>query len=324
MNHSMVESWTAIISKEIEDVEKTIIDTLHSDNEELDEMCRYVIEAGGKRVRPIICILSHLACGGTNIDRAISVGSAFEIVHTASLVHDDINDNGEVRRGRKTLHITHTLSKAIIAGDFMLVRGYRALGDVGEDVMNIIVKAASMMSESEFMQKDFEHDLLVTEDDYYKIINGKTAMLIYASAMSGAYLATSDAELLEIIGDYSHNVGLAFQVVDDVLDVIGKDVTGKRVGTDLMEGKPTLPIIYAMQDPTYGSEIKALYEKDSISDEDVIKALELIKKTNSIDRCMEKATELVVEAKKSLTNLPDSEYKDALCGLADYIVRRNR
>lgn len=324
MNHSMVESWTTIISKEIEDVEKTILDTLHSENAELDEMCRYVIQAGGKRVRPIICILSHLACGGTNRERAISVGSAFEIVHTASLVHDDINDNGEVRRGRKTLHITHTLSKAIIAGDFMLVRGYRALGDVGEDVMKVIVKAASMMSESEFMQKDFEHDLLVTEDDYYKIINGKTAMLIYASALSGAYLATDDLSKIEIIGDYSHNVGLAFQIVDDVLDVIGKDVTGKRVGTDLMEGKPTLPTILAMQDPVYGAQVKELYEKEHITDDDVRTALELIKKTNSIDRCMEKATELVEEAKKSLSELPDSEYKDALCGLADYIVRRNR
>ncbi len=321
----MTESWANIISKEIDDVEKFIIKQLNSDNPELEEMCRYVIEAGGKRVRPIVCILSHLACGGTDINRAISIGSAFEIVHSATLIHDDINDGGELRRGRKTLHKKYTLTKAIVAGDFMLIRGYQALGPVGDEIMEIIVKAASMMSESEFIQKDNEHKSTVTEDTYYDIISGKTAMLICASAMSGAYIATDDADKLEAIRNYSYKIGMAFQIIDDLLDVIGvTTTTGKKVGLDLMEGKPTLPIIYAMEDEKLGEELKTIFNKSEASDEDVKRALQIISETDSIPKCRAKADEIINEAIDALMELPESQYRDSLEGLAKYIASRNR
>ena len=319
----MVDRWADAIDSEFSKVEEVILDALSSDNEELDEMCKYVIQSGGKRVRPAVCILSYLACGGKDVDKAVKVGAGFEILHSASLVHDDIDDNGMLRRGRLTLHKKYTLTKALVAGDFMLVRGYRCLSSLPEEPMDIVIKAAGMMVESEFVQKDFEHDLDVTIDDYMGIIKGKTAMLITASAASGAYIATDDQDCIDSIVEYSSGIGIAFQIIDDILDVIGTDGTGKKVGIDLLEGKPTLPIIYAMEDPVYGKELREIHSC-SATDADVARALELIRMTDSLDKCYKKAEDVAQGAIDALAPLPDSIYKESLIGLAKYIVRRDR
>ena len=319
----MVDRWADAIDSEFSKVEEVILDALSSDNEELDEMCKYVIQSGGKRVRPAVCILSYLACGGKDVDRAVKVGAGFEILHSASLVHDDIDDNGMLRRGRLTLHKKYTLTKALVAGDFMLVRGYRCLSSLPEEPMDIVIKAAGMMVESEFVQKDFEHDLDVTIDDYMGIIKGKTAMLITASAASGAYIATDNQDCIDSIVEYSSGIGIAFQIIDDILDVIGTDGTGKKVGIDLLEGKPTLPIIYAMEDPVYGKELREIHSR-SATDADVARALELIRMTDSLDKCYKKAEDVAQGAIDALAPLPDSIYKESLIGLAKYIVRRDR
>ena len=180
-----------------------------------------------------------------------------------------------------------------------------------------------MMVESEFIQKDFEHNLDVTVDDYLEIITGKTAMLIVASAVTGAYLATENTEWIEAINEYSTKIGLAFQMVDDILDVIGTSNTGKKIGIDISEGKPTLPTIYAMQHPELGQEVRDIYSRVP-TDADVIRALDLIRLTGAIDQCYTKADEVILEAIDALSVLPDSEYKQSLIGLAKYIVRRNR
>ena len=320
----MAGAWTDSIKDDIPRIEDFIRETIHSDNPELNEMCNYVVDAGGKRVRPIVCLLSHLALGGKDKERAIHIGSAFEIVHSATLIHDDINDGGELRRGRRTLHRQYTLTKAIVAGDFMLTRGYKALGNLPEEAMNVIANAASSMSEGEFAQQDFERVSTVTEEDYFKIINGKTAVLINAAAMAGGFLVTRDHDLLSIIDAYSIKIGLAFQILDDVLDVVGTGNTGKRTGIDMTEGKPTLPVIYAMQDPVYGREIASLFVRDDLTDAEIAHALELIRKTDSIERCRKKAEDIADEAIEALKGLPESPYRDSLEGLALYIVSRDR
>jgi octaprenyl-diphosphate synthase len=236
----MATVWTDSIRDDIPRIEEFILETIHSENSELDEMCRYVVESGGKRVRPIVCLLSHLALGGQDKERAIHIGSAFEIVHSATLIHDDINDGGELRRGRRTLHREYTLTKAIVAGDFMLTRGYKALGNLPEEAMQVIANAASAMSEGEFTQQDFERVATVTEEDYFKIINGKTAVLINAAAMAGAFLVTKDHDKLSVIDQYSSKIGLAFQIIDDILDVTADEaLLGKPVGSDAENDKYT-------------------------------------------------------------------------------------
>ena len=321
----MVEAWYSSIKEELAQVENEINDVVHSDNAELDEMCMYVIKSGGKRVRPAICILSYLACGGKEPKKAIRMGSAFEIVHSASLVHDDINDKSEIRRGRRTLHKEFCVSKAIVAGDYMMAKGFQALGSTSREVVDVIVDAASRMSEGEFIQKEFEHAKNVTENDYYEIIRGKTAKFIEACAKSGAYISGADPELVQAIGDYALSTGMAFQIIDDMLDVIGDlNNTGKRVGLDLLEGKPTLPTIIAMKDPNYGPRIIEIFTKEEAAEKDVAEALDLIKKTNAIEICRKKAAERIDEALKHLEVIPDSVYKDSLIALAGYIISRDR
>lgn len=321
----MTEPWHSCISGELEKVEDLMLHDLESENPELTEMCQYVISSGGKRLRPALCIMSYGAVGGKDMMKPVKVGAAFEIIHSATLVHDDINDQGEIRRGRKTLHKEYTVSKAIIAGDYMFAMGFRLLAAEAPQIVDYIVDASASMGAGEFVQKDFEHASSVTEDDYVEIITGKTAKLFEASSKSGAAVANADGAMLEALGNFSHYIGLAFQIVDDTLDVTGDPHnTGKAVGTDLIEGKPTLPVIYAMQDPDKGPRLIELFEKADVTTDDVAEALELIRSTDSVDRCLSKAREYVDEAVGYMDSVPDSIYKDALLDLASYIVRRDR
>lgn len=321
----MIEPWHSCISGELEKVEDLMLHDLESENPELTEMCQYVISSGGKRLRPALCIMSYGAVGGKDMMKPVKVGAAFEIIHSATLVHDDINDQGEIRRGRKTLHKEYTVSKAIIAGDYMFAMGFRLLAAEAPQIVDYIVDASASMGAGEFVQKDFEHASSVTEDDYIEIITGKTAKLFEASSKSGAAVANADGAMLEALGNFSHYIGLAFQIVDDTLDVTGDPHnTGKAVGTDLIEGKPTLPVIYAMQDPDKGPRLIELFEKADVTTDDVAEALELIRSTDSVDRCLSKAREYVDEAVGYMDSVPDSIYKDALLDLASYIVRRDR
>ncbi len=321
----MTEPWHSCISGELEKVENLMLRDLESENPELTEMCQYVISSGGKRLRPALCIMSYGAVGGKDMMKPVKVGAAFEIIHSATLVHDDINDQGDIRRGRKTLHKEYTVSKAIIAGDYMFAMGFRLLATEAPQIVDYIVDASASMGAGEFVQKDFEHASSVTEDDYIEIITGKTAKLFEASSKSGAAVANADGAMLEALGNFSHYIGLAFQIVDDTLDVTGDPHnTGKAVGTDLIEGKPTLPVIYAMQDPDKGPRLIELFEKADVTTDDVAEALELIRSTDSVDRCLSKAREYVDEAVEYMDSVPDSIYKDALLDLASYIVRRDR
>ncbi len=321
----MAEPWHSCIDNELASCERLMEESLSFENAELTEMCRYVVMSGGKRLRPSFCILSYHACGGKDSAVPVSIGSAFEIVHSATLIHDDINDQGEIRRGRKTLHKQYSLTKAIVAGDCMFTVGFRLLSGVASQIVDYIAEASGAMGAGEFIQKDYEHASSVTEEDYMEIISGKTAKLFKACAMSGAYVAGGDEKDVSALGQFAYEVGLAFQIVDDVLDVTGDPGNmGKAVGTDLLEGKPTLPVIYAMQDPQYGGEIRSLFEEPEVSHEHVRRALELISKTDSIPRCFGKAKRLAEGAMSSIDRLEDSVYKTALKDLAAYVVCRDR
>jgi len=317
--------WYSSIHEDLEKVESIMDETVRSENLKLTEICQYVLNSNGKRIRPAMCILSFKACGGGDPSKAIKVGAALEIIHNATLVHDDINDQGELRRGAKAAYKQFSISRSIIAGDFLFVMGFRFIRSVSMEVVDYIVEAATSMSAGEFDQKDFEHNVKVAEADYMKIIEGKTARLIESGAKSGALLAGADIETIGKIGEFAHNVGMAFQIIDDTLDVIGDEkVTGKRTGSDIMEGKPTLPIIFAMEDPKHGSRIREIFEMDAPEWSDIAEAVDLIKKTDSITRCAEKAKSIVNHAKVFLNDLDPSEYKTALFEMADYIVSRDR
>lgn len=317
--------WHESISNELEEVEEVMSRVLRSDSSKMTEMCNYVITAGGKRIRPSVCILSYYAVGGKDPKRAIEIGAAYEIIHNATLIHDDINDQGELRRGRKALYKEYSLGKSIITGDFMFAMGFRLIGSTAPEIVDFIVDASAAMGVGEFTQKDFENRSDVTEDDYFEIISGKTAKLMSAAAKSGAFIMESDMIVVERLGDYALALGKAFQIIDDTLDIIGdSESTGKMVGIDLIEGKPTLPIIYAMQDPEHGPKIKKAFEETEHSMTTVEKVVELIKQTDAIKRCRQKAMEIISNARSNLDFVDESVYKNALLSLGDYIVTRNR
>jgi len=207
----------------------------------------------------------------------------------------------------------------------MFAMGFRLLASAAPQIVGFVVEASASMGAGEFVQKDFEHASNVTEEDYIRIITGKTAKLFEASMRSGAAIANADTDMMDALGNYAFTLGLAFQIMDDTLDVVGDSRnTGKLVGTDMIEGKPTLPVIYAMEDPVAGDRIKALFEKVDVTTDDVHEAIDLIRTTDAVARCTSRAEEYIAAAKQYLSVLPDSAYKDSLIDLADYVIRRDR
>jgi len=317
--------WYSSISDELDEIDSIISDSLNLNNPELAEMCSYVLSSGGKKIRPALCILSHFACGGKNKEKILNIAAGFEIIHNATLVHDDINDKSEIRRGRKALHMKHTVSKAIIAGDLMFAIGFRLIGSSEKEVIESVVSASESMADSEFIQKDFEHTPSVTEGDYMKIIRGKTAMPMFSSAKTGAIMARAGKDVTEKMAEYALKVGTAFQIIDDVLDVTGDPkATGKRIGADILEGKPTLPVIYAIQDQTYGKRLKEIFSNREVADNEADEAIELIKRTDAVERCFVKADEIISDACSMIDFLEPSVYKESLVKLAEFIVKRDR
>lgn len=321
----MAEAWDLCIEEDLSRMEEIIADAARSENPELTEMCSYVLQVQGKRLRPAVCLLSYLACGGEDMEKPVMIAAALEIIHNATLVHDDINDEAELRRGRKALYKEYALSKSIVTGDFLLAIGFRLVGKTSPELAEYIVEAATSMGIGEFNQSDFEYDGEVSESDYMEIVNGKTARLIESSAKCGAFLAGSDIAVIDSLGEFALKIGIAFQIVDDVLDVIGDPgSTGKPVGNDILEGKPTLPIIFAIQDEEHGDRIRELFEDRGLTQEEVEHTIGLMKQTDFLERCMATAEDLVREGKRALEVLEDSRYKDSLYALADFILERDR
>ena len=321
----MDEPWHTSIAGDLVKVEKLMASSVRSKNQELTEICDYVLRSNGKRIRPSMCLLSYRACGGKDIKRAINLATAIEIIHNATLIHDDINDHGELRRGAQAAYKKYSIGQSIVAGDFLFATGYRLIGTAAPEVVDYIVSASAAMAAGEFDQKAYEHNIRVTEKDYMKIIEGKTARLIESGAKIGAFLSGSGSDTIQKVGEFALQTGLAFQIVDDMLDVIGTDeVIGKKTGSDIMEGKPTLPTIFAMQDPEYGGMIKDLFSKKELSWKEVGDAITLIKKTDAIQRCSEKAKKIALASHHYLDVLDDSVYKRSMIGLSNYFVQRNR
>jgi octaprenyl-diphosphate synthase len=321
----MGQHWYSSISDDLEKTDAIIKGTLRSDRKELQEVCDYVTTSKGKKIRPAICILSYLVCGGIRNDDILKIAAAFELIHDATLIHDDINDKSEIRRGRRTVHEKYTVTKAVILGDLMFAMGFKLMGSSDRNIIDTVAETSTAMAESEFIQKEFEHVPVVTEKDYLKIIRGKTAMPIFSCARAGATMAGADDETLDKISHFALDLGLAFQIVVDVLDITGDHrSTGKDIGIDIAEGKPTLPVIYAMSDPSNGKKIKEIFRNKEASDADLKQAISLIKETNAVERCMVKAKEIVENAITHLASIKASEYKDSLIALARYIVSRDR
>ncbi|MGD1060748.1 MAG: polyprenyl synthetase family protein [Methanomassiliicoccales archaeon] len=316
-------SWEAPIESQLEQVERSIRDSVASDQAELTKICMHVIGAGGKRLRPGIALLSYGAVGGDEPERFVGIAASFELIHSATLIHDDINDKGTVRRGRIAAHKKYGVQKALVAGDFMFVRSFKLGGNWDKKVVQIISDACTETAESEILQSAHDFDANMDAETYFKIITGKTAKLIEAAALVGAHMAGATPKESKALGGYAMEVGLAFQIIDDVLDLNGRrKELGKPLGTDLIEGKLTLPLLYAIEDEDYGEKISQLYAKRGKSALEVRRAIELVGRTDALDRARKVAADYSRKAASRLSSLKPSPYVVGLNDLADAVVDR--
>jgi octaprenyl-diphosphate synthase len=320
----MAEAWDSPIKEEIRLVEEEMRKSVSSEQPLLTEISMYVIGSGGKRMRPGVTILSFKATGGGDPKKAIRLASAFEMIHSATLIHDDINDEGEFRRGRVAAYRKYGTVRALIAGDFLFVQSFRLGGVFDEKIVDMIALACTSIAESEMLQSYYEFDPDTPIDAYIKIVEGKTAKPIEAGAKVGAYLSNSSPEVIEAMGRYGLNMGIAFQIVDDILDIEGDQKTlGKPRGIDFLDGKPTLPMLLAMKDKKHGAEIRELFMRKSRDLNELEEALALIKSTDAVEKARVEAKRYVAMAKKELSILPPSVYKDSMMALTDVVVARN-
>jgi octaprenyl-diphosphate synthase len=319
----MVSTWDAPVQKELMLVEEQLRESVRSEQPLLTEISNYIITSGGKRMRPAVAILVFKATGGTDPEKVIKVASAFELIHSATLIHDDINDHGEMRRGRQAAYKKYGTQKALIAGDFLFVKSFALGGAFDEKVIGVVADACTGIAESEILQSDYEHDQNTNIDVYISIIEGKTARPFEAGARVGSYLADATPAVMEAMGSYGMNIGIAFQIVDDILDVTGDEASlGKPHGIDIVDGKPTLPLIIAMQDKVHGPRIKEIFRKEKMGRDEVNEAIALIKMTNALDASSELAEEYTNKALLDLEVLRPSEYKEALKALTKAILER--
>jgi len=314
------------VAAEMALVEAKIRKSIVSEEPLLEDIARYVIEAGGKRIRPMVTLLAFKALRGQDIGQAIDLSAALELIHSATLIHDDINDGGEMRRGRPAAYKKFGLQNALITGDFLFVKAFGIGGKFDADIVELTADACAALAEGEIRQKRRAFDTRVTEGDYFDIVTRKTARPIMAGAKIVGLVAGARLEHVEAVGDYGLNLGIAFQIVDDILDVVGDGaLLGKRAGTDLREGNMTLLTIHALND---GGSIDAralsrLIAKRRKREDEVQRALTLIRDSGAVEKARAKAFEYGQLAKKSLDPIPDSDAKQSMIRLVDFVLSRD-
>ena len=318
-----IEDVYALIKSDMDAVNDTIKRRLYSEVVLINQVGHHIINSGGKRLRPVLVLLSARALGYQG-ERHIDLAAIIEFIHTATLLHDDVVDSSEQRRGQETANSLWGNEASVLVGDFLYSRSFQMMVDVGEmRVMDILAETTNTIAEGEVLQLLNCHDADTTEDRYIKVIHYKTAKLFEAASRLGAVLSGSDPDLERTMTSYGMHLGTAFQLVDDVLDYSapGEDI-GKNVGDDLADGKPTLPLIHAMRNgtPEQATLVRRAIEQGGLEEIDRIR--EVIETTDAIAYTAQAAREEAEKARAALERVPDSPYREALFTLAEFSVNR--
>ncbi len=302
-------------------IHKKINESLLGEPKRLYDASRYLTGAGGKRTRPLLCLLSCEAVGG-KVEDALKTAVAIELIHTFTLVHDDIMDRDELRRGVPSVHKIYGESTAILAGDLLFSKAFELCDS---RTIKILAEASAEICEGQEMDISFENRTDVTEKEYLEMIRKKTAVLIQAATKSGALLGNGTKDEIDKLAEYGLNIGMAFQIHDDVLGVLAdEEKLGKPVGSDIVEGKKSLIVIKAIE-KLEGKEKDRLLEilnKKGNTRGEINLAVKLFKDSDAIRYCKTNATQFVEMAKKAINELPDSDAKKDLMKIADFVVER--
>ena len=324
----MIKSHLSEISKpiknELETFNQIFRESLKSKVGLVDLVTKYIIRQKGKKIRPLLVLLSAKVSGGIN-ERSYRGAVLVELLHTATLVHDDVVDNADKRRGLWSINKVFKNKVAVLMGDYLLSKGLLIAMEGKEyDFLEVITNTVKRMSEGELLQIQKTRKLDIDEETYFKVISDKTASLIETCCTIGAMSASSDETYISAMKDFGKNLGISFQIRDDILDYEGKlSVTGKRAGGDIKEKKITLPLIYALNQvsPSKAAEIRKII-KNGKEKPEVEAIIEFVRKNNGIDYSIGKARTYSHLAKESLNKLPDSQSRLALEALVDFVIDR--
>jgi len=314
-----------ILSDDMAEVNRLIRTRMASEHApRIPEVTAHLVEAGGKRLRPMLTLAAARMCGYEG-DNHVKLAATVEFIHTATLLHDDVVDESDKRRGRPTANLLWDNKSSVLVGDYLFARSFQLMTETDNiRVLRILSDAAATIAEGEVLQMTAAQDLRTSEDIYLQVVRGKTAALFSAATEVGGVIADMDEARIKALFDYGDALGIAFQMVDDLLDYWGSDATGKNVGDDFRERKLTLPVIkaVALGDAEEREFWKRTIEKGRQVDGDLDHAIALLNKHGSLEATRAEANDWIARARAALATLPAHPIRDMLDDLAGYVVAR--
>jgi octaprenyl-diphosphate synthase len=326
-NHVTPQDIFKLVEGGLAEVERELARQASSNVQLIEHIGRYIQDSGGKRVRPALLLLSSQLCGYEG-PASYRLGAVVELIHAATLVHDDIIDDAKVRRGRASVNAEWGNEITVLMGDWLYMTSFNlALGERHFEILDILTEVTRKMIEGELIQLSLNGTLDVTEEQHLEISMRKTAFLFSACARIGGILGNSSARERAQLAEYGLSIGIAFQLVDDVLDLTSTESTlGKPVVSDLKEGKLTLPLIYLMRDgqPEHRDLVRTVLRENGFGTVHKEAILELVQRYGTAERALDKAHAYARRAKECISAFPACEARDALLAIPDYIVARDR
>jgi octaprenyl-diphosphate synthase len=316
-----------LVQADLEKVERVIGLESVASVDAVTTIGRYLQTSGGKRLRPILVLLSARLVGEIN-DAAVRMAAVVEMIHTATLVHDDVIDTARTRRGRPSTNAIWGNHTCVLSGDWLYMQAFQiALRERSFHVLDLLISLTQMMVEGELLQLERLRKIDISEADYMELVDRKTASLFSACARLGALTTGADEAMETRLGEFAWNLGMAFQLVDDVLDFTSREsVLGKPVGNDLREGKVTLPLIYALADAPQSDKqlVETVLQEEGFESVPFSRILRLIEERNGVVRARERAASFIDKAKAIIAEFPDSPYRRALAAVAELVTERDR
>ena len=321
----MYQDIRSVVETEFLAVNDFIVEQLHSEVPLVESIGHYIVDAGGKRLRPMLTLLASKACG-IDSQQHIPMAAVIEFIHTATLLHDDVVDMSTLRRGRPTANSKWNNPSSVLVGDFIYSRAFQVLVKIGDmRIMKIIADTTNKIAEGEVLQLIAKNNPNASEANYMQVIENKTAILFQAAAQCGALLANADEASEKGLQNFGKSIGMAFQLIDDVLDYAG-DATdlGKNIGDDLAEGKPTLPLIYAIEkgDKQQQKLIQQALRTEQLNPEMLKDVIEIVRQSGGLEYTQSLAKAQSKAALNCLQALPDSEYRQAMKAMVNFSLSR--
>ncbi|MGB9301427.1 MAG: polyprenyl synthetase family protein [Anaerolineae bacterium] len=313
------------IDRELEVVEEKLRQAADAEHAQLAEVLRYLLDSGGKRIRPAVVILAS-KFHEHDVSKVLPLAAAVEMLHTATLVHDDLLDGSLLRRGNATLNAKLSAGAVILVGDYLFARAADlAAATESVPVVSIFSKTLMIICRGEITHAFDEDGWRRTKEGYYHSTYSKTASLFAASAESGALLSGAGSATVRSLRDYGCNLGMAFQIVDDILDFVGDEAEmGKPIGSDLRQGTVTLPLLLYFEEHPKHDLLSAVFEEREGREERIRSLVDLVRDSPAIESAREEARRFTMEAKEALRDLSANQYRQVMLDLADYLLERRR